>query len=126
MGNRSDAEWGEPYDDAEPPRRDRVPEPGFTRPSDVNSDWEITYFVPEFRAKRVRIARLVTVGIALFLVTILTRLVVWGVRADADELSEGMVPYIFATGCGVVGVAVVYVTWRWALERDRRDLRRRP
>jgi hypothetical protein len=123
MGDHEAREWGAHFEEADLPRRDQVPEPGFSRPSDVNANPELTLFVPAFRAKRRRVARGVTVGIVLVVGTVGVRLVLWATNAPTIKLRSGIFPYFFEIGCIFVGSVVVWLVWRWASARDPADVR---
>jgi hypothetical protein len=125
MGKDEEGEWGEPFDEADRPRRDRVPEPGFSRPSDVTADPELTLFVPSFRAKRRRVARSVTFVVLAAVGTMVARLAWWAARVgDTDERRQGIVSYLFVVACLAAGLAGIRQVWRWAGAPDPADARR--
>jgi hypothetical protein len=125
MGKDEMGEWGEPFNEAEPPRRDRVPEPGFSRPSDVNANPELTSFIPPFRAKRRRVARRVTFVVVAAVGVIGLRLAWWTARVGVtDERRLGIVSYFFWLACLVAGIVTLRQVWKWAGAPDPADARR--
>ena len=124
MGTNETGEWGEPFDEVEPPRRDKVPEPGFSRPSDVNASPELTSFVPPFRAKRRRVARTVTFIVAVTVGTIGLRLAIWTSHLGAPGDPLGIFSYFFWLACVAAGLVTLRQVWKWAAAPDPADARR--
>jgi len=124
MGAHELGEWGEPFDEAEVPRRDRVPEAGFTLPSDFHANPELTSFVPPFRAKRRRTARRVTLVVVVAVGVMGIRLAIWTARAGlGDERPYGIFAFFFLLGCAVAGFFGLRALWRWANAPDPADVR---
>lgn len=124
MGKGEAGEWGEPFDEAELPRRYRVPATGFSLPSDVNASPEGTAFIPPFREKRRRIARGLTLVVVAAIGLMGIRLVLWTNRVGVtDERPLGIVAYFFLIGCIVVGFFGLRRMWRWANAPDPADVR---
>ena len=124
MGKGEAGEWGEPFDEAELPRRDRVPTAGFSRPSDVNASPEITAFIPPFRARRRRTARRVTVVVVAAVGLMGVRLATWTASAGStDARPLGIAAYFFLVACTVAGFFGLRKLWRWATAPDPADVR---
>lgn len=124
MGTGEAGEWGEPFDEAELPRRDGVPATGFTLPSDFNSSREATAFIPPFREKRRRIAVRLTVVVVAAVGVMGIRLVLWTNRVGVtDERPLGIFAYFFLIACIVVGFFGLRTVWRWANAPDPADVR---
>jgi len=104
------------------PRRDVVPESGLSDPRDVTSTPELVSFIPEWRPRRRVIAFVVTVlalGIIIWAIIDLFRLM--SVTCPAER-ALGMVKVVgVAVRVGASGIAV-FTTWRWANQRDPRDV----
>jgi hypothetical protein len=116
--------WGEPFDEAELPRRDRVPESGFTRPSDVNANPELARFIPPFRMKRRRIAARLTLAVLAAVAFMGIRLAMWTANAGStDARPSGIAAYFFLVACVVAGFFGLRKTWRWANAPDPADVR---
>jgi len=124
MGKGEEGERGEPFDEAELPRRDRVPAAGFSRPSDVNASPESTALIPPFRAHRRRIARRLTFAVVAGVGLMAIRLVTWTARVGAtDERALGISAYFFLVACTVAGFFGIRTLWRWANAPDPADVR---
>lgn len=124
MSKGEAGEWGEPFDEAELPRRDRVPATGFTLPSDFNASPEGTAFIPPFRARRRRIAWRLTVVVVAAVTVMGIRLVLWTNRVGVtDERALGLPAYFFLIACIVVGFFGLRTVWRWANAPDPADVR---
>lgn len=124
MGNPMTEWWQQNADDvAVPiPRRDRVPDAGFSDPRSVNPAPERTSFIPEFRERRRKRAIAVTALGALVVGGGVLSLVL-RFRADEPGLRApgAMVFYLF--GFVVAGVGfTVWRVWKWANARDPRDI----
>jgi hypothetical protein len=115
---------GEPYEPTTVPRRDRVPPSGFSRPSDVNADPELTSLIPPFRAKRRRTARRVTLAVVAAVGIMAIRLAMWTDRAGTTGARPlGISSYFFLLGCIVAGFFGLRKMWRWANAPDPADVR---
>lgn len=103
------------------PRRDVVPGAGFSDPRTVNPAPEVTFFVPEWRIKRRKIAigaTAIAVGFFSLGVVVLVR----AATADDPETRRlGMVQYLFIVVMSIASVLALVAVWRWANERDPRD-----
>jgi hypothetical protein len=104
------------------PRRDSVPDTGFSDPRDVTTTPELTHFIPEFRVKR----RKVAIGVTVIAVGFFSWGVVDLVRAATADCpvtqALGMIQYVLIAVKSVVSVLALVAVWRWANQRDPRDL----
>jgi hypothetical protein len=124
MNSASPGDGRGPYEPLDMPRRDRVPPSGFSRPSDVNADPELTSFIPPFRAKRRRIARRLTLIIVAAVGFMGLRLAMWTARVGVtDERPLGIFAYFFLLACMIAGFFGIRKIWRWADAPDPADVR---
>ncbi len=124
MEDRSDAEWGDPFDDAELPRRDDIPSPGFTPPSVANADAEITAFVPAFRRRRMRQWYVTAATAVVVYIAAGAGLVLWAVNMGGDETRKyGIIPFFWWIAIGVAGFFALRRLARWAMAPDVADTR---
>ena len=105
------------------PRRDVVPESGLSDPRDVTSTPELVSFIPEWRAKRRIIAVIVTL-VALGSVVMATRGIFKVLSLTCPTARVQGFPRVvfYLVGIIIAGIAV-FQTWRWANQRDPRDIR---
>ena len=106
------------------PRRDQVPQAGFSDPRSVTVNPEAVVFIPEWRRGR----RLIAIGVTLASVGVaawaVIDLVNWTRTTDLDARALGAI--LFTTMAIRVAVAgfATWRTWVWAEQPDPRNLRR--
>jgi hypothetical protein len=106
------------------PRRDQVPEAGFSDPREVSAAPELARFVPEWRARRRIVACLVTVVslavIVWSLCDIFRLMSISHAEARAGEAGRFIGDFV-QVAAAFVGIVLI---WKWANRSDSRDLRR--
>lgn len=105
------------------PRRDVIPDAGFSDPRTVNPEPEATSFIPEFRVRRRKRAIVVTACGAVVIgwwVAVLVQMYFLDVYSDLRR-AGALVLYAFGFIAAGVGFAVWFV-WKWANARDPRDI----
>lgn len=118
-------EWWQKNDGDVPvpiPRRDVVPESGLSDPRDVIPNPELSSFIPEWRPRRRVIAILVTVvclGIVIWSIVDVVRLVS---TTCPVERVLGIVDFIFVAIRILASAIAVRSVWRWANQKDPRDI----
>jgi succinyl-diaminopimelate desuccinylase len=111
--------WGEPFDEAELPRRDRIPPSGFTRPGVEFADADKAALVPAFRRQRVKRWKRVATGVVVALLVYGALIVRYMVRVgDAVERKFAMIPFFIWIALAVAGFFVLRRLGRWAMVSD--------
>jgi hypothetical protein len=105
------------------PRRDVVPDAGFSDPRTVNPDTSNTSFIPDFREHRRKRAIYVTAIGALIIGSRVIALVDL-YRVDVDqEIRRTGAFHFFLFGFLVIAVGLtLWFVWKWANARDPRDI----
>lgn len=125
-------EWWETDDGDTPqdiPRRDHVPDSGFTDPRIVTAKPKLTQFIPPERGRRRARAWVVTVVVLGLVVWPAVDLARWTIGSAPEDRAIGLLYYIALGVKAILAGLVLWRVWARARERDWREnapLRFRP
>ncbi len=119
MDGRADEGWNEPFDEVELPRRDRIPPPGFARPSSRIADADKSALIPAFRRGRVKRWKMVAAGVVVVFLAYGALIVRYVVKVgDSVERKYAMIPFFIWIAMGVAGFFGLRRLGRWAMAPD--------